>query len=297
VASTVPPLHSATSALVKVAGSSVNPVYPSLPASFPSPLGMDMAGTVVAVGDGCKRLRVGDRVWADLANDGLGAYADFTTVEESHLGLVPPSLSLLEAASLPLVSMTSRAALHAAGAPWAAYQSWDAPIVVILGGSGGCGAVAVQMAAHGYGAAAVYATTSAANLAFVQSLGASRVFDYHTQDWAAIVGNNSVDVVYDTVGVPGTADIAMGPLRSGGTFVTIAGDLSSHPKAGVAQHFISGWLKNATALDEIARLVTRGALRPTIQRTFQLAEVSAAFNLSAQGQVVGKLSINVSSPA
>ena len=57
-------------------------------------------------------------MWADLANDGLGGYAEYAAVQCSHLGTAPPSLSLLEAGTLPLVAMTGRAALFAAGAPW-----------------------------------------------------------------------------------------------------------------------------------------------------------------------------------
>ena len=79
-----------------------------------------MAGSVVKTGAACDRLKPGDRVWADLANEKppLGGYATYAVVECSHLGLAPPSLSLIEAATLPLVSMTGRAAFFAAGAPW-----------------------------------------------------------------------------------------------------------------------------------------------------------------------------------
>ena len=314
----IPTIGWHTGVLVRVAASSVNPIdwklvkysIPGFPITFPATLGFDMSGTVLAVGPGCRLgLLPGDRVWADLGDPNgafLGGYADHVVADETQLGKVPPGLGLLEAATLPLVAMTTRAALHAAGAPWAPPNSSPpsasrtdrqparGPVVVVLGGSGGCGYTGVMMARRGYGASVVYATASKENAPFVRSVGADRVFDYHTEDWAQILGDESVDVVYDTVGQKGTADKAMGPLRSGGWFVSIAGALSQSPKPGVQQASIHGWPKNVTVLDEIAQLVQRGALVAKVERAFDLAEVSAAFRESAAGHVVGKVAISVS---
>ena len=308
----VPSLHSSTVVLVKVAASSVNPVdyklleFPILPLKFPARLGMDMAGTVSAIGGACPHLKVGDAVWADMADDGLGGYAEYALIECSHLGLAPPSLTPLEAASLPLVAMTGRAALFAAGAPWApssrdgtanrlplsSTSRRSGPVVMVLGGSGGCGAAGIQLALA-WGASTVYTTTSKTNFAFVANLGAARAFDYHTEEWTTLLGNNSVDVVYDTVGVAGAAEEAMGALRPGGTFVTIAGNLAAHPKPGVRQFYIHHWEKNVTALDDIAAAVRKGALRATLSATVGLAAVPSAFGVSAEGHVLGKIAVDV----
>lgn len=307
----VPKLPTPTSVLVKVLGSSINPVdwklieFPILPLKFPAPLGMDMAGTVAAIGSAvqatCPWLTRHSAVWADMANDGLGGYAEYAVVDCTHLGLSPPSLSPLEAASLPLVAMTGRAALFAAGAPWKSpsggrtpgsdHANAAGPVVVVLGGSGGCGASGIQLALA-WGASRVYTTVSKTNFAFARSLGASP-FDYHSEDWTRILGNNSVDVVYDTVGVAGSAERAMGPLRVGGAFVTIAGSLATHPKPGVKQQSIHHWEKNATALDDIADAVNRGALRATLSSTVGLDAVPAAFRVSAEGHVLGKIAVDV----
>lgn len=299
----VPQLRTETSVLVKVAGSSINPVdwklleTPFLPLKFPAQLGRDLSGTVAAIGSAvartCPWLKPGDAVWADMADDGLGGYATYAVVECTHLGRAPPSLSLLEAASLPLVAMAGRAALFAAGAPWQRGGDGAAgPVVVVLGGSGGCGAAGIQLALA-WGASRVYTTTSQTNFDFVKDLGADRAFDYHTEDWAKILGNNSVDVVYDTVGATGSAEHAMGPLRPGGFFATIAGSLAAHPKAGVTQAFIHHWQKNATALDDIAHAVHSGALRATISSTVGLDAVPAAFRISTERHVLGKLAVDV----
>lgn len=292
----MPELARPTSVIVRVAGSSVNPVdwkliqqrlFPGLPAGFPAKLGMDVAGVVVRVGPNCTRLRPGDEVWADLADDGLGGYATYALADESHLGLKPAGLSWPGAAVLPLVSMTTLASLKAAGAPWRA----TAPVVMVLGGSGGCGFTGIQMA-KAFGASRVLTTTSADNFDFVRGLGADAAFDYRTQDWTELVPAGSVDVVYDTVGAPGSAQKAMRPLRAGGYFITIAGDVAPSPKPNVTQRFIHNWPKNATALDEIKALVDAGQLKPAVQASYALADVPAAFAVSAQGQVVGKLFIN-----
>ena len=73
------------------------------------------------------------------------------------------------------------------------------------------------------------------------------MFNYKTQDWTKIVDANSVDIVYDTVGVTGSAQACMRPLKPGGWFVTIAGDLAKTPKQGVKQQFIEHWPKNVSS--------------------------------------------------
>ena len=215
-------------------------IYPGYPSSFPAVIGMDVAGTVEALGSACHRLHPGDAVWADMALH-LGAYAEFVVAKEVNLGLAPTGagkLSLQEAATLPLVSMTGLAALKAAGAPWKSKNA----TVVVLGASGGCGSAGVQMA-RAFGASRVVGTTlsGTANDAFVRSLGVDEVIDDDKTDWAKQLGADSVDVVYDTVGASGGAERAMSVLRTGGAFVTIAGDLAKKPKAGVKQQFIHNW--------------------------------------------------------
>jgi NADPH:quinone reductase-like Zn-dependent oxidoreductase len=283
--------------IVAVVGSSVNPVdwklieerlFPGIPAAFPAKLGTDMAGVVHSVGKGCTRLKPGDRVWADLADDGLGAYATYAKADESHLGLIPAGLAWDSASVLPLVSMTSLAALKATGAPW---QTSKKPVVMVLGGSGGCGFTGIQIA-KAFGASEIWTTTSFLNFDFVRSMGATKAFDYQTEDWTKIVPANSVDVVYDTVGVAGSAQKAMRAIQAGGWYVTIAGDTAPNPKVGVKQQFIHKWPKNATVLDEISTLVSSGKLIAEIQSVYSIYEMTQAFDDSAGGQVVGKLFIN-----
>ncbi len=155
---------------------------------------------------------------------------------ESQLWTVPRLMGFSEAGALPKVALTSiKALVWYAGAK--NDSMWkNGPRVLILGGSGGTGSTGIQLA-KAYGAADIVTTTSADNFAYCKSLGATRTIDYKTQDWwnSAVIPDGSVDVIYDCVGQQGTGDRAMAKLKTGGYYVTITGQLASHPKPGVKQ--------------------------------------------------------------
>jgi len=291
--------------LVQVAASSINPADRKGPGPYPQVLGSDLAGTVLRVEDSCHRLRPGDKVWADIGavtrlpgshseskGKENGAYGQVAVALESQLGTMPKSLDFSVAASLPKVALTSYKALRwYGGAP---YHRNDTA-VLILGGSGGTGTTGIQLA-HAWGAANILTTTSASNKAFCESLGASRVINYHQNKWWEVLPNQSVDVVYDTVGEDGTADHAMHVLRPGGFFVTIAGKLSQKPRADVRQtRFINSDtnLDNVPILDELRGLVDSGQLGMPQVKVYALQDIQAAFNESAAGRTVGKIGIRV----
>ena len=300
-----PAIQNPTQVLIRVIASSVNPIdwkliqsnMTGLPTKFPSILGMDAAGVIVKKGVGTDdRLHVGDRVWMDLANDDLGGYGEYVVVEQSHVGHAPSSLNFSEAGSLPLVAMTGLAALTGNhGTALNPPPSIQNKVVMVLGGSGGCGSVGIEIAIA-MGAKTVYTTTSPAEFNFVRGLGVAKAFDYHlgVGEWARELGNESVDVVYDTVGEAGAADVAMGALREGGVFVTIAGALAQTPRSGRRQAFIHHWMKNATALDAIRKMVDEGHVHAHVSSIYGLNELNKAFALSQTGSVVGKLVIDVS---
>ena len=303
----MPRIVSPTGVLIKIEASSINPVdwkliesnETGLPAAFPVVLGMDAAGLVAALGSSCDgRLNIGDRVWIDLADDNLGGFGNYAIAEEAHIGVMPASLNFTEAASLPLVSMTGLAALTGGGASGLpSPPNIVGKTVMVLGGSGGCGSVGIELALA-MGAAKVFTTTAPSSFPFVQSLGASKpFFDYHdgVGAWAQALGPNSVDFVYDTVGESGAADAAMSALREGGAFVTIAGALAKTPRAGREQAFIHHWMKNVTALNKIRELVDDGKLHPHVSAIYALQEVGTAFARSRTGTVVGKLAVRISS--
>jgi NADPH:quinone reductase-like Zn-dependent oxidoreductase len=201
--------------LIQVNSSSVNPVDWKLIEKgqgfdaiihYPHTLGFDVAGTVVQC-DKCKRLKVGDEVWADLGmieplNGGeLGGYAQYAVAKESQTGLKPSGMSMAEAASLPLVGMTSYQVLKKTGAPWK-ISAGSNFTVLITSGSGGTGFVGIQMA-KAFGATFVVTATSKENIDFCKAQGADLVIDYEIEDIFSAVPDNSLDVVYDNYGAAG----------------------------------------------------------------------------------------------
>ena len=299
--------------LVQVMASSVNPCDKGTDAALtPKALGSDIAGVVVATSGGGSRLKVGDRVFGDIGANAhlasgsgaktkeLGAYAQYAVALESQVGVFPGGVGFVEAGSLPKVALTSYKALgwYAGGANSTDPLWKSGPTVLVLGGSGGTGTTGVQLAKI-FGAGKVISTTSADNFAYVKSLGADQLIDYEADNWwdISVLADDSVDVVYDTVGQFGTGNRALAKIRSGGHYVTITGALPSKTKAGVsADMFINSDtnLDNFGMLDAIAAHMAAGALRmPHIDSSFGLADVEAAFARSKTGKVVGKVSIAV----
>jgi len=301
--------------VIAVAASSVNPVdwkitdpggVVGLVFKYPHVLGFDVAGVVAAVGKGCKRLKVGDAVWADLGQvwplrgGQLGAYAEYALADEKQVGRSPTSIGHAEAAALPLVALTSYQALVKAGAPWAAQQQRGDLTVMVTSGSGGTGFVATQMAKHAWNATTVITVCGTANAAFCAANGADVVHTYDNATGAdpfALIPADSVDVVYDNFGAPGTADKAMAVLRSGGVYIFLPGKnggVSKHPKAGVKQiNYGDCDSSKHEDLDAIAAMVDAGFVRSHVQRSFALADIVNAFNVSYGGQVVGKLGVTI----
>jgi len=284
---------------------------------FPKVLGLDVAGTVAAVGAGVTRARVGDEVWAfnakDCVYDGktLGGisghtWAEYVAVPQDMVGLKPRNLNFTEAGSLPLVALTSLQALKLAGAPWTGDTT-----VLILGGSGGTGHVAVQLAKV-LGAARVLTTASGSNRDYLLSLGADEVIDYHTQHWAdeAVVPGGSLDAVVDMVMKPGSGDVAYKKLRQHGHYVGLCKGI---PECGVPTPSLLSQLGNPTLkhhelrctagfpgycvsgeqIDELRGYVEAGKLHPTVAQAFPLAQAQEAVESLLGGHVRGKVAVTV----
>mmetsp|Transcript_120562 Transcript_120562/g.303021 ORF Transcript_120562/g.303021 Transcript_120562/m.303021 type:complete len:310 (-) Transcript_120562:199-1128(-) len=286
------PTPSKGQALVKVAGSSLNPLDRKIP--VPGPVGRDFAGTVVQVAEDCP-FTVGDAVWGDaqgkdigLGGRPLGAWAEYIAIPCDIMAYRPLGITAIEAGAMPHAALAGLQALHIAGAPWS-----SSPTVLVLGGAGGVGHMAIQIAKN-MGAGKVIVTCSEKNFDFVTSLGADQAVDYHTSDWWTVLGGGSVDVVLDAVGEFGSGNHAYDILRDGGKFVTLLptpGVLATKSRDGVSQATSALDDTGPSFLDTLKGLVDEGELKVTIASKFTLEEVPQAIALSESGHVDGKLAI------
>eukprot|EP00450_Noctiluca_scintillans_P009834 CAMPEP_0194487688 /NCGR_PEP_ID=MMETSP0253-20130528/7891_1 /TAXON_ID=2966 /ORGANISM="Noctiluca scintillans" /LENGTH=333 /DNA_ID=CAMNT_0039327945 /DNA_START=87 /DNA_END=1088 /DNA_ORIENTATION=+ len=304
------PTPGAGEVLLQVRAASVNPidykvVMPQLaylfPLQFPAVMGFEGAGTVVAVGpDTSGRLRVGDEVWGLSESSNLGTYADFHSVPENAYFVRPTSISAEEAATIPLVGLTSLQALTR----MEHIQPLFGKTVLILGGSGGVGSMALQLAKNVFKAGKVITTTSSAHLDFVKGCGADDAIDYHVSNWWDVLENGTVHAIFDTVGQIGTGPRATAKLAKDGVFLTIAHrglsvGLDPNPQSNVAQ--IYEQLDHSRAETGLALLReyidNQNLVRPVVQETYALEDLMTAWDVSAEGHVQGKLAISHTIPS
>jgi len=289
------PALGATDVLVKTVATSVNPVdwkiregYLKTMINYTMPLilGLDVSGVVEAVGKDVSRFKVGDAVYSRPATNRNGTYAEFVAINEKEISRKPNTISHVEAASLPLVGITAWEGLIT-HAKLSAGQK-----VLIHGGSGGVGTLAIQLAKSK--GAFVITTTSSKNEALVKALGADEVIDYKTQAFETLVKN--IDVVFDTIGGK-TQELSWQVLKEGGILVSTVGQpseaLATKFKARGVFFFIG---PNAEILDNLAKLVEAGKIRPVIGAEFALADIAKAHALSESGRAIGKIALYVGQP-
>jgi len=278
-----------------------------LPYRLPLILGHDVAGVVVKVGSRVRQFKPGDEVYARPDDLRIGTFAEFVPVKETSLAHKPKSLTMEEAASLPLVGLTAWQALIERAKLKAGQK------VFIQAGSGGVGTFAVQLAKHL--GATVATTTSTANVALVKSLGADVVIDYKTQDFEKIL--RDYDVVLNSQDGK-TLEKSLRVLKGGGKLISISGPpdpdfgkeiaapgfvrlvmrlLSSGVRRkargrGVGYSFL--FMKaNGSQLHEITRLIEAGAIRPVIDKVFRFESTNEAIAYVEAGRAKGKVVIKI----
>jgi NADPH:quinone reductase-like Zn-dependent oxidoreductase len=279
--------------LIKVVATSINPVdwkiregYLKSMIDYPMPLtlGLDVSGVVTAVGPDAKGFKIGDAVYSrpDVLRN--GSYAEYVVVRANEVAMKPRTISHVEAATLPLVSITAWEALFTTA------DLQPGQKVLIHAGSGGVGSIAVQLAK--WKGAEVTATTSAPNMEFVRGLGADQVIDYR----AGPITTGGFDVVFDTIGGD-TQEASWGLLKPGGILVSITQKPSEERAASLgvrsAYLFIS---PNAAILAKLADLVDASVVRPVIGAEFALKDMAAAHTFSETGRTRGKIAIYVGQP-
>ncbi|MGC4108184.1 MAG: NADP-dependent oxidoreductase [Thermomicrobiales bacterium] len=245
-------------------------------------LGWDLAGEVVATGEGVTAFQPGDRVFGLIAFPQLGhTFADHVLVDVADIVAIPENVPDVAAGALPLVGLTAWQALFDV-AKLTAGQT-----LLLHGGTGGVGHVAIQLAKHA--GAHVIVTASAKNRDYLIGLGADEVIDYRTQRFEELVSN--VDVVFNTV-MGDALDRSWQVLNPGGIIVSILATPvvpEGAPEGARGQHVFVN--HDGMEMVELASMMSAGTLVPTIARTGSLDELPALLEDLDGGRTIGKLVI------
>ena len=293
--------------LVRIAASSVNTVDTmirkigkDLPLSPDTPalLGMDFSGTVEAVGEGVEDYAVGDEVFGCAGGlaDLPGTLAEYIAADSRLVAHKPYNLSMKEAAALPLVGITAYEGLKRAGA-------CEGQKVLVHGGAGGVGHVAIQLAlAFG---ADVYSTGSEGKLGVIRQLGATAI-NYKSEavsDYTEAYTNGAgFDVVFDSVGGANMINSFEAAALNGHVVTTVSLcelDLTLAHFKGLSLHVVFMLIPmlhdfkretHGDILYELARLAESGHLKPILDKqVFTLEEAGAAHARLESGQSIGKV--------
>ncbi len=311
-----PVLQSPQEVLVRLHAAGLNPVDWKLrrnggfyPNRLPLILGCDGAGVVEAVGPAVTRFKVGDEVFffnGGMGGDEQGNYAEYTAVHEAYLAPKPSSISMVEAASVPLVWLTAWESL------FDRYSLKPGDSVLVHGGAGGVGYIAVQIAKQA-GATVFTTISSPEKAAFARSIGADHCINYKEQNFAEAVleltDGQGVDVVFDVIGGQVFAD-SFPAAKVFGHVVTLDEINFTKQEAGVAKlrnlslsyelmltpmHFKmhEARVRQTEMLQEAARLIDEGKIKVFVNNIFNLDEVGQAHELVEGGHSTGKTVIKI----
>lgn len=299
--------------LIKVFATSVNQIdckvraglVKAISPDFPAILHGDVAGVVEEVADDVKNFQVGDEVYgcAGGFKGSSGALAMYMLVDEKLIAKKPQSLSMLEAAALPLISITAWEALFIKA------KLTNKNNILIQGGVGGVGHIAVQLAKW-CGASVFTTVLKNKDFSLAKSLGASEVINAKEEDVASYVSrltdDQGFDLVFDTVGGP-NLDKSLLAARMNGSVVTTAArsthDLSPMHNKGLSLHVVfmllpilknQGRAEHGKILSQIAKIVDEGKLKPLIDpHQFTLESIADAHRFLESGAARGKVVVSI----
>lgn len=280
---------------------------PILPYTLPLVLGNDVAGVVVAVGSDVKGFKPGDEVYARPEQERMGSFAELICLHEESVALKPAHLTMVQAASVPLVALTAWQVLVETA------KVKKGQRVLIHAASGGVGTIAIQLAKHL--GAFVATTTSTQNVEWVKALGADVVIDYKTQHFESLL--QGYDVVLNSLGSD-ELEKSLNVLKPGGHLISISGPptpafaeqqklnrvlkqvmrLLSYGirkkarKQGVAYSFVFMRASGAQ-LKEVTRLIEAGIIKPILDRTFAFQQTADALAYVEQGRAKGKVVVQL----
>lgn len=299
--------------VVRIAATSVNTIdtmirqlgQENLPLSpgLPAVLGMDFAGTIEAVGEGVTGFAEGDEIYGCAGGlaDLQGSLAEYMLVDTQLIAHKPKSLSMREAAALPLVGITAYEGLKRA-------KGEAGKKVLVHGGAGGVGHVAVQLAKH-FGAD-VYATgTGETQISVINGYGATAIdFMEETVDDYVVkhTDGNGFDVIFDAVGGANLANSFEAAALGGDITTTLAMlevDLTPAHLKGLSLHIIFMLIpmlhnhkrdEHGAILAKLSEIVGANGLKPLLDnQKFNLTEVGQAYDRLTSGQAIGKVVVEL----
>lgn len=302
--------------LVQVHAVGLNPIdnmiakgtfKPILKFQLPATMGSDLAGIVVEVGNRVTRFKAGDAVFANIFDLGIGSLAELAVIPESAAALKPVNLDFVQAASIPMVGLTS----------WQAFKERahfkPGQKVFIPAGSGGIGTFAIQFAK--YLGAKVGTTTSTSNVDLVQRLGADEVVDYKNQEFENVL--RDYDVVLGTV----RGDViekSLRTLKPGSAIVSLVGPLDAAFASARGMNFLMKFVfglmsrkiiqkasklsikysflfvhADGKQLAEISKIIEVGHIVPVIDKVFPFDQTKEALAYLEQGRSKGKVVVKI----
>lgn len=300
-------------ALIRVVGSSFNPIDNKIVTlgnqlgfapALPAVLGMDVSGVVEEVGSGMSRFEPGDKVFGLAGGLGKmpGALAEYAVVDERLIARAPRSMELADAAALPLVSITAWLGLFGKA------RLEPGETLLVQGGAGGVGHMAVQLGV--YGGANVYATVSDSTKSMVvENLGATPI-NYREQSVSEYVVEHTFgdgfDVVFDTVGGETLDHSFRAAIPEGDVVTTVARsshDLSMMHAKSLSLHVVFMLLPLITGegrsvfheiLNQVARLVNKDRLGVLLdEQRFSYTDIAEVHRYWSRGGALGKIVIDV----
>ena len=253
--------------------------------------GMELAGTIEAVGENARSFKVGDAVYGDISEYGFGSFAEYICINEKALALKPNKMSFEEAASIPHAAMLAVQGLIDVG------KIQKEQKILINGAGGGVGTLGLQIAKL-YDAE-VTGVDTGDKLKMMESIGFDRVIDYKKQDFTK--NGQSYDLILDTKTNRSTFDY-LPSLNPSGRYVTVGGELTRLFQILMLKPLIALFgkkkihilgLKPNKDLDYINELFEAGKLKPVIDGPFKLSEVPEAICYFGAGKHVGKIVITL----
>lgn len=302
--------------LVQVHAAGLNPIdymipkgafKPILKLSLPATLGSDLAGVVVEVGSAVRRFKVGDAVFASIFDLNAGSLAEFAAVPEHAAALKPKNLDFVQAASIPMVGLTSWQALVERG------QLKPGQKVFVPAGSGGIGTFAIQLAKHL--GATVGTTTSSVNVDWVRRLGADEVVDYKKQEFELSL--RAYDLVLGTVrgdglekalrivrpeskivSLIGPPDAAFARARKMGFFMTVVFGLLSRKINRLAKQHRAAYSflfmrPDGHQLAKIGELLEASHIHPVVDKVVSFAQAKEGLAYLEEGRAKGKVVVRM----